>query len=192
MREQVNTLGRGPQHHAREKVSAMGWDRRVGKTVAGVLALTLALVACTAAKPDASNARSSAGDQVSTQTVPVSTSVDCVVATDLTTASDGVISAGPFKENHGYWLQKNGTKLWVKTSVDQKPTAATIRAQRLNATSQPIVQHRGTDTIAVLDGDATGSATGLFFPGSLRLPEPGTWKLTVTIGPDSGCFLIRV
>lgn len=103
----------------------------------------------------------------------------------MSDAHDGVISAGPFKENEGRWL--DGTKLWVETSIDQKPTSATIRATRLDATATVVTKRRGKDTIAVLDGDPPG----LFFPGVLQLPHHGNWKINVTIGRDVGCFLVH-
>lgn len=28
----------------------------------------------------------------------------------------------------------------------------------------------------------------LFYPGELRLPSAGRWRLTVEIGRDTGCF----
>lgn len=30
----------------------------------------------------------------------------------------------------------------------------------------------------------------IFYPGTVRLPEQGAWRITVTIGPDTGCFLV--
>jgi hypothetical protein len=56
----------------------------------------------------------------------------------MSDARDGVISAGPFKENRGRW--QDGTKFWVETSVDQAQTSATIRATLLEAPSQVVTQ----------------------------------------------------
>lgn len=150
-----------------------------GVAVVGGLVLSLSLVACTG----------SAGGEVSRPTTsPASAASRCVDATDLTDAKDGPISAGPFAGNARYWLQEQGSKLWVATSVEQKPTTANIRAQRLGTNEPPVLVHRGPDTIAVPSGDPPG----LFFPGVFSLPGPGTWTITVSIGPDSGCFLVRV
>lgn len=154
-----------------------------------MLALSLSLAACTGAEPGADGTRASTNEDASTPTAPVvAPPSGCVDTAGLTTAKDGVISAGPFKENRGYWRQEQGTKLWVATSVDQKPTTAIIRTEQLNATRQPIVKRRGPDTIATPDGDPPG----LFFPGGVRLPRHGTWQITVTIGKDSGCFRVHV
>ena len=50
--------------------------------------------------------------------------------------------------------------------------------------------------------DGTGTHTGLFravgnrggiaavYPGTLRLPKSGVWRLTITIGQDQGCFVV--
>lgn len=112
----------------------------------------------------------------------------CVDATRKYNAKDGVISAGPFDVNQGHWGQPNGTKLWVATSVDQPPTAATIVVAQLDGgkSVETAKQTRGTDQIA----EPAGAGSGLFYPGTIRLASPGTWRLTVTIGGDTGCFQV--
>lgn len=163
------------------------WRAALG--VSGMLALSFSLAACSGVEPSPDGTRASANDHVSTPPVATDSAPSgCVDASGLTTAKDGVISAGPFKENRGYWRQQHGTKLWVATSVDQKPTTAVISAERLNATTQSVVKRRGPGTIATPDGDPPG----LFFPGVVRLPLHGTWQITVTIGKDSGCFRVHV
>lgn len=160
----------------------MGRAKPGGLAVAAGLVLSLSLVgACTG------------GDEVSegTGSSParsVSMPSKCVAADDLVSAKDGKISAGPFVGQQEYWLQPQGTKLWVASSVNQEPTSATIRAQRIDTADPPVVVHRGPDTIAVQGGDLPG----LFFPGLFRLPARGTWSIAVTIGADSGCFLVHV
>ncbi|TWP31774.1 hypothetical protein [Leekyejoonella antrihumi] len=139
--------------------------------------------------PDAGGTGTSANEGTSAASSPVNaTSSGCVATAGLMTARDGVISAGPFKANRGLWRAEQGTKFWVETSVNQKPTAAVIRAQLLNSSTQSMVTRRGPDAIATPDGDPPG----LFFPGNLRLPRHGTWQITVTIGKDSGCFRVHV
>jgi hypothetical protein len=107
-------------------------------------------------------------------------------------AQDGVISAGPFRQNKGHWV--SGTKFWVATSVSQKKTAAKISAERVGATGK-VTERRGKSTIAkpVPPSGKRSSSTpssGLFFPGAIRLPKHGMWKINVSIGKDSGCFLV--
>lgn len=164
--------------------------------VTALATISLALVGCSAGDPRNASAptlsrpatASPAGHETARPDPSVATSTGCVNATDVVSAKDGVISAGPFKSNRGRWQQAQGTKFWVATSVDQKPTAAIIHAQRLNTNASPVVDRRGTDRIATTSDDPPG----LFFPGPLRLAHPGTWKITVMIGSDSGCFLVRV
>lgn len=118
---------------------------------------------------------------------PSGTDTDCVEAANTDIAADGEISAGPFdlsQQNH--WGDAGGTKLWVATSVDQAPTTATIAIEQVTG-DDPVrttKQTRGTDQIA-----QTGKS-GLFYPGVIRLPKPGSWRLIVTIGADTGCFLV--
>lgn len=111
----------------------------------------------------------------------------CAVPSGAMSARDGVISAGPFDDNLR-WLQEDGSKLWVATSVDQDATGADTSAERINSTTPPLLVHRGPDMLAIPDG----RPPGLFFPGSFHLPGTGTWKISVTIGPDTGCFLVKV
>lgn len=164
--------------------------------VTALATISLALAGCSAGDPrDASSSTPSrpatvspAGHETARPVPSVATSTGCVNATDLASAKDGVISAGPFKSNRGRWQQAQGTKLWVATSVDQKPTAATIHAQRLSTNAPSVVNRRGTDRIATPGDDPSG----LFFPGAPRLAHRGTEKITVMIGSDADCFLVRV
>lgn len=128
-----------------------------------------------AARPTASQSRASAS------------SAGCVEATGKDTAHDGVISAGSFLDDQNWTAQ--GGKLWVETSVEQDRTGAVIRAERTDGAGSPVVVRRGWEEHATPDVDGF---TGLFFPGAIRLPRTGTWRITVTIGADSGCFLMIV
>lgn len=150
------------------------WKRVVGQMSIGAAALLL-VSACTATSSGAGPVRE-AGAATSVPTT------GCVPTAGLSDARDGVISAGPFKENVGRWL--DGTKFWVATSVDQAQTSATIRATSIDGPAQVVTQKR--DSTAVRDGNPPG----LFFPGELQLPDEGSWKIDVTIGGDVGCFLV--
>lgn len=33
---------------------------------------------------------------------------------------------------------------------------------------------------------------GSFYPGAFRIPSAGRWILSVTIGADTGCFMVTV
>lgn len=109
----------------------------------------------------------------------------CVDATRKANATDGAIEAGPFQRNQGYWSRPQGTKLWVASTRELPATVdATIRLTPVHdaGRSQTIV--RPASTRAKVDSVPT------FCPGLLRLPRPGYWRITVTIGPDTGCFLV--
>lgn len=112
----------------------------------------------------------------------------CTDASGVNLATNGAISAGPFDENLHDWTDPGGAKLWVRTSRDQESTTAEIEARPLGISPVPtggaVTQRRGSDQIAEV-----ADPGGLFYPGSLQLPEPGQWRLSVTIGGDDGCFL---
>lgn len=48
-------------------------------------------------------------------------SAGCYDASDSSAATDGVIRAGPFKENALYWTQPQGTKFWIGSTRPTKP-----------------------------------------------------------------------
>jgi hypothetical protein len=101
-------------------------------------------------------------------------------------AAQGPIKAGPLAVNTTHWRGPRGAKFWVGSTRPQPPTSATIVAERLNGPAAPVRVERGVDQIATVAG------LQLFYPGLVRLTEPGRWKLTVTIGQDSGCFVVAV
>jgi hypothetical protein len=95
----------------------------------------------------------------------------------------GVIHAGPFADNRGQWGAIRGAKLWVgSTRATARPTGAVIRATRPGV--RTVVQRRPPEAIAFVDDLA------VFYPGVIRLPGGGSWRLHVRIGPDRGCFLV--
>lgn len=165
----------------------MDGARRLVCFVAICVVTTLVSVACTSGGHAAGPTAASGASQATAS--PSRSQVGCVRATNLDIARDGVISAGPFKSNRGHWQHKPGTKLWVRSSVDQAPTTAKITAHPIavNGISAPVTKRRGPDQIAQLSGK---DATGLFFPGAFRLPKRGVWKIVVRIGSDTGCFRV--
>jgi len=108
----------------------------------------------------------------------------CVDTARMTDAISGQIHAGPFDLNHGRWTQAKGTKLWVGSGRPGPNTGAVLRAVSLDEQRQEIEQQRSPESAGGVRGLA------LFFPGALRLPQAGNWRLEVTIGNDTGCFLI--
>lgn len=111
----------------------------------------------------------------------------CVDGTAAENGTQGVIRAGPLASNTGYWRQPQGAKLWVASDRDQPPTSAYIEARRLDAPAKPVRERRrAPDRLEIVRNAA------LFYPGSFRIPQQGRWQITVRIGRDNGCFVVRV
>lgn len=110
----------------------------------------------------------------------------CVAATQLNAATSGSISAGPFSATGDEWSLPDGTKFWVSSSVHGPNNGAEIRAQSVDGSATGVVDRRPPEQIARVEGAA------LFFPGALRLPTKGPWRIEVTIGDDTGCFLLTI
>jgi hypothetical protein len=113
------------------------------------------------------------------------TSSDRVQTQGLSSARSGRLSAGPFSENSGHWTDVRGAKLWVASTVDE-PTGATaiITADQVGTSRSVRVERNATERAQV-------PTVPTFFPGLLRLPAHGNWRIHVTIGKQTGCFLVR-
>ncbi len=111
--------------------------------------------------------------------------MQCTDTARITDATSGKIHAGPFDLNRGSWTLPKGTKLWVGSERPGPHTGAVLRAVALDEQRQEIDQQRSPESAGGVEGLA------LFFPGALRLPHAGNWRLEVTIGNDTGCFLIN-
>jgi hypothetical protein len=159
-----------------------------------LIAVGVVLAGCLPACHTGSRDLAAPGAPLSVSTEPASPRVGarpeasegCIDGTATADATHGLISAGPLAPNSGYWRQPQGTKLWVASARDQPPTSAYIEARRLDAPADPVRVQRGPDQLA-----STPSAA-LFYPGSFRIPEQGRWQITVRIGRDNGCFVVRV
>jgi hypothetical protein len=129
---------------------------------------------------------STSNDRVAPTPSQSPTGPQCVEATNLNAAISGSISAGPFDASQGQWSQPDGTKVWVSSAVDGPNNGATIRAHRADGTATDVVDRRSPEQSA-LDEDGE-----LFYPGTLRLPTEGSWRIEISIGADSGCFLLTI
>lgn len=109
----------------------------------------------------------------------------CVDTSGVTTAASGVIQAGPVDINRGYWTQPQGTKFWVGSDHPGPNGGADLTAVRADGTGDPIRRLRTPDQIAEVNSLA------LFYPGTFGVPSHGDWRLTVTISPNVGCFVIH-
>ena len=163
----------------------------VGRAWVGMsVVLAVALNACGDAAPGADvPAASSTFVAVPDPALPTGplTAEGCIDGTAVqVAASQGVISAGPLAVNRRYWRGPRGTKFWVASKRDQPPTPAYFEARRLDAATDPVLVERPLDLPAPLPSLAP------FYPGLFRIHEPGLWKITVRIGPDSACFVVQV
>ena len=153
-----------------------------GFGLAAVLFATL--TACTGVPSATSETSASQPAQSTVESFHSASAAACVDTQTLDLeAVDGRIHAGPFAENRGHWTQPQGTKLWVGSSRDGPPAPALIDGAWQDGNFQ-VHQRRGVDQLATVKG------LPVFYPGTLRLPKLGVWRLTITIGQDQGCFVV--
>ncbi|MDQ2848492.1 MAG: hypothetical protein M3Y77_19590 [Actinomycetota bacterium] len=113
--------------------------------------------------------------------------VGCVDTSHLTNAVSGAIQAGPFDLNKGQWGNlPDGTKFWVGSTAASDHTDAYLRAEQADGRAAPVEQYRP------FFPQPSMTDLGSFYPGGFRLPSAGRWILSVTIGDDTGCFLVAV
>lgn len=106
----------------------------------------------------------------------------------------GEIVAGPFQHFVRGWHPRIENKLWVAPLHTSRMPGATI--ERIPLDGQPSVAAVGYEDVAWFAEEAPPNSdkarSTSFYPGGLRLPEPGRWRLVVTSGPDWGCFEVEV
>lgn len=111
----------------------------------------------------------------------------CVDTSHLTNAVSGAIHAGPFDLNDGQWGNlPHGTKLWVGSTAASDHTDAYLRAEEADGRAAPVEQHRP------FFPQPSMTDLGSFYPGAFRIPSAGRWILRVTIGNETGCFVVTV
>jgi hypothetical protein len=115
----------------------------------------------------------------------------CIDTAGIESVDSGPVQAGPFASNHGHWTQPEGTKLWVASEQPQGNRGAVIQASFEDGEGRPLTFRRGPGERAELVGGAA-KRLAEYYPGTIRLPESGTWRLTITIGDAVECFLVFV
>lgn len=137
---------------------------------------TLFLTGCGQPRPTASTSpRASAGV----------TTTDCTQTAALSSARSGQISAGPFEQNAGHFTDARGAKFWVASMVKEPSgVTATITAEQLSVGRSVRVERSASQRAQVSDFPT-------FFPGLLRLTAHGDWRINVTIGEQTGCFVVH-
>lgn len=79
------------------------------------------------------------------------------------------------------WVPENENKLWFAPLHTEEMPGLTIRAI-------PLARPEKARTIEYRHVAWTTSDGDPFYPGEIRLPEAGIWRLIATSGPDWGCF----
>ena len=106
----------------------------------------------------------------------------------------GQIVAGPFQHFVRGWNPYIENKLWFAPLHTSSMPGATI--ERVPLDGQREVSAVGYEDAAWGAEEAPPNSdkarSTSFYPGGLRLPEPGRWRLAVTSGPDWGCFEVEV
>jgi len=125
------------------------------------------------------------GHYATTSSPTSSAEFGCTTVGEESVAVSGVIRAGPFlPELRPDFTSGPGGKLWVGSTTPGPRMGATLIAQGV-ADGTIVRQHRPAEPVSTVSGLA------LFYPGVLRLAATGTWRLTVQIGSDTGCFLFQ-
>jgi hypothetical protein len=157
---------------------------RVARGLSVAAAILFVTVTACARVPSASETSSSTPTQTPASSFRSPSAEACVDTQNLELEGvAGRIHAGPFAENRGRWNQPQGTKLWVGSSRVGRRVPALIEGVSIGG-GLHVRQRRAVDQLARVE------ALPLFYPGSLRLPRSGGWRLMITIGQDQGCFVV--
>jgi hypothetical protein len=81
------------------------------------------------------------------------------------------------------WWRLGGTKFWVRSDNTGPAQGARLVLTRIGSYSAATTVWRPPDSV----GSSAGQPQ--FYPGLLQVPEGGQWRLDVSIGPHTGCFL---
>lgn len=148
-----------------------------------------------------SSGTSSAGAAVVGHTTPASrpptpsaAHVPCINANTAPSggATAGKVKAGPL----GDMLAQQaggGAKFWVQQDPYVGPADAVIRVEipGPNTTAYYLRPWEERATPQPANGSASPSGPVGFYPGAIMLPREGQKvRITVTIGPESGCFIL--
>jgi hypothetical protein len=119
-------------------------------------------------------------------TTPGSDQRECVDVADRTNVRSGTFVVGNFSSYRRYWRGTLDTsKLYY---VPLSPTGhppLTVTAQSLDnpsETTSPLQQV----------GAAWGADGDFFYATGTVIPHTGRWRLTVTAGPNCGCFDLTI
>ena len=131
------------------------------------------------------------------EAVPGTAERKCVEVNQLLeeTGRDGAIRsgeqvAGTFPHFIRSWTPHNENKLWFAPLHTQRMPGLKIRAIPLADPDKARLILYEDVAWGAEDAppDSREAIETRFYPGSLRLPEAGKWRLVAVSGPDWGCF----
>jgi hypothetical protein len=159
----------------------------------GLFVVTFSQVSCSAAQPSEKQAAN-----VIAWTSPVSPpatpkdGVPCVDADKAgeNGASAGGVRAGPFgaalRQQHG-----GVAKFWVAQAPYKGRAEALIKIDHVSSGTVAYYVRDAAATSIPLNDDGTPTKDPIY-PGSVLLPADGHIRITITIGPASGCFALTL
>lgn len=134
------------------------------------------------------------------QEVPGTAERECVYVNRLLveTGGGGAIRsgefvAGPFTYFVRGWVPYNENKLWFAPLHTQKMSKLVVRAIPLaHPEKARTILYKTIAWEAEAPPDSKEAMDTRFYPGAMRLPEAGRWRLIANSGPDWGCFEVTV
>lgn len=97
-------------------------------------------------------------------------------------AGNFLASKQDFANSYPHNLDTGVKIYWFPRHTDQMEPL-TVEATRITG-EQLSSSAQFSDVVRPSGGGA------LFYPSGVPIPEPGTWKLVATAGPDKGCFIV--
>lgn len=110
----------------------------------------------------------------------------CVVVGEGHDLRSGALAMGDFAAARGTYAQTNG-------AYDAQPTHLYVIPESRSTRSVTVTLTRvggGAAPIRVRSGHAADAAQWRFFPISLAITRPGTWRIQAVSGSAHGCFVV--
>lgn len=135
------------------------------------------------------------------QGVPGTAERECVTVNPLLGKTGGLgairsgqFVAGPFPAYVGGWNPRADLKLWFAPLHTRRMPGLEVKATLLGEPGKALVVRRTGfawgDQRA--PRDSARAIDTRFYPGTMRLPGAGTWRLVASSGPDWGCFEVKL
>lgn len=118
--------------------------------------------------------------------LPGSSSTACVEVGDQHDVRSGALGMGDFAAARATYAATNGAYDADPTHLYVIPRSRTTRRVALQLTRVG----GGAPAIRVGSHLAADAAQWRFFPVSVAITRPGTWRIDVTAGPAHGCFIV--